>query len=125
MKPSEADLAWVAGVIEGDGSVFIEKNRNCGKGHRYDCPTITVVMGDRKVVEEIKKILGGRVYLSERKGVNRSGIPRHRDMWKGTVTWISAERNAAMLLPYVRGEKREKLKEIIDFHNARMARKNE
>src|SRR5712692_1408956 len=52
---SQVELAWVAGVFEGEGNINLhfDKRYNVGYGR------LTIKMCDRDVLEKVQKIVGG------------------------------------------------------------------
>lgn len=85
------EVAWAAGLFEGEGSIFI---------HRY---TIRMQLGtcDLDVLERFHKIMGcGRIYGPEIR------TPPHRPLWRWIVQKQSEIPQASELLSPYLGERR-------------------
>lgn len=50
------DLAWAAGIVDGEGSVCLDK-----KGKVYRQPALTVYSTDLPIIEDLRRLLGGTV----------------------------------------------------------------
>lgn len=55
-----AEVAWLAGLLEGEGSFFMLTSHVGGKAYRY--PRIAVNMTDRDIIERVAALLCGSVY---------------------------------------------------------------
>lgn len=98
---SEADLAWMAGIIEGEGCFVLEKNRRvpCSKTIR-----IRVQMCDEDVIRRLLLVSK----LGSVNGPCRS--PSFKDHWKSRWVWAVCQKAQAAalllrLLPWL-GERR-------------------
>jgi hypothetical protein len=62
-----AEIAWLAGLLEGDGSFQLHDNGS--KGKKNKCPLIALSMLDLDVVERVSKIFGCNIgkYLTPKK----------------------------------------------------------
>jgi hypothetical protein len=97
----ELDIAWAAGVFEGEGCISTA-SRQLVRGKTRSYPRITVAMTDRDVVERVQKILDvGSIHSSPR-GKNKT-------MWylnisnAGDVTYV-----LRLFFPYLGDRRREK-----------------
>jgi hypothetical protein len=102
---SETDAAWLAGLLEGDGSFGIYKN---GVGYKYPC--IQFVNTDLELLDAVAKMLGcgNRV----RAKPHKEGFA---DMFRMTVTGIEkAPAICRKLLPYLKGRKRNIALQIVE-----------
>lgn len=57
-SPSEADWGWLAGIVEGEGTVCLRKYKEGSSGSLYGA-YIMVVNTDRKIVEKASKLCNG------------------------------------------------------------------
>jgi hypothetical protein len=89
MTPTEA--AWLAGIIDGEGSVS-------KKGNGY---TITITMTCETTIRKIFELTGGN--FRERPVESRGGNtkPWHKDAWNWWVSGDDADRVARAVEPYV------------------------
>jgi len=113
-----AKLAWLAGIVDGEGCItmFYHREKN-GKG-KY-CPTVSIVNNDVTIINEAIKItrgLGANFHVQERRQTNpkwNNGfalITRNMDYIKVTLEAI---------LPYLIG-KRDKAGLLLEYVNKRI-----
>jgi hypothetical protein len=79
--PSDVEVAWVAGLLEGEGSFGFTTGR--AGGRRY--PRIEMVSTDRDVVVRLAEVLGGRVngpYHTKHVGFAASGNVKPQWRWR-------------------------------------------
>lgn len=136
--PTEAQLAWLAGIIEGEGSITLNVRRKAWKGWEgigVDLQ-IQVVNTDGFIIEEVASILR-MIIGSEPRIMERGKIP-DRTTTDGTI-WrqnrammmvgvakmahILAVLNAIM--PFMIGEKKARARLAKAFIERRMAHKGE
>lgn len=115
-----ADLAYAAGLIEGEGS-FRCINRKPArplKSGRAPEMAIQISMTDREPLEKIQKILGGRTYGPYHNGVRKSSY-----YWalqeRGTISQV-----AAALLPHLSPRRQRQAQKLIDADAAHPVGKN-
>jgi len=92
---SPTDLAWAAGVIDGEGCIHIRWAKNYLRGSRRHVLAIDVVNTDPRMIEKLKALFGGWIGISRRK----TEVRKVRYIWT-----ISSSRAAAVLrlvAPYV------------------------
>lgn len=88
---TEAELAWVAGLLEGEGCFTIANQRQWSRHYRY--PVIACTMTDLDVIQRLHKLVGmGRVGGPYGRAV-RNGTPR-KPQWK----WQLQRRDQAAML---------------------------
>lgn len=99
----DVDLAWLAGIIDGEGSIFISKypKKSCVKGYGFRCG-IHVGTTDGIIPYECKRIAGfGQVY----ENIHIQNGKLHKDV----ATWCIGTRQALAILkqchPYLRYKK--------------------
>lgn len=101
--PSEEDLAWAAGLWEGEGTAGLyessEYERKDGTIKRYPKPQIRVSNSDISLLLRFKDIIGfGSIYMSRR----RSKHPTYKDEFTFGVSGIKHCINLAnLLIPHV------------------------
>lgn len=77
--------AWLAGIIDGEGGIWIDSPR---MGIAYDSLRLVVEMGDRRTIQELKRISNvGRIYETPPSGRR-----------KRSFRWETAGRQAASVL---------------------------
>ncbi len=62
---SEVDVAYVAGLIDGDGCIRFQSRK---RGRKRRPPEIVVSNSCKVVVEWLQKRFGGRIYVDNRRG---------------------------------------------------------
>ena len=104
MEPE--DLAWVAGLLEGEGSFTLRKS---------NVPKIHCQMTDEDVLLKLQEKCGGKIYFSERTEEQRA------KNWKDSWTWNLQGRPAAdlmrELMPHMGKRRSEKIKEILSIYS--------
>jgi hypothetical protein len=91
--PSAIDLAWTAGIVEGEGTISLQP----GSGRGYRRPYVSVDNTDIEMLEELTRLFGGG-YVAK-----RSSAAHHRQCWSWRV--YGSDKVIAFLkqiLPYMR-----------------------
>lgn len=103
---TETELAWLAGLWDGEGSITIFKHIERG-GVRKLCPTILVVNTDIKIINEAKRILdnlGTSFHLFERVSKN----PKHKNSFQlNTRNTKYIDKVLTAIEPYLIGKKEQ------------------
>jgi hypothetical protein len=107
---SVADLAYIAGFVDGEGTIsIVTAKRRDRIGHIYHRPLLSIHNTDRPILEWIKITLGvGMIHASSIRGVGR------KQVYKYAVHCSTAIQVAALLLPYLR-VKRTQAEMLIKF----------
>lgn len=112
-KLSEIQIAYLAGIFDGEGSVSLNKKDN-GRGYSLN---ITVVCGCAKeAIETISKLVGDRKL--EEINVNKYNT---RLGWRLRLYGIGAERFLRLVQPYSLMRK-EQIKLALEFQEGRIKR---
>lgn len=106
------DVAWAAGVFEGEGSICI-RYTDLYQGSRC---TLKIAMSDEDVVARVHEILGGRFngpYYQKRK---RKDGSEHLPRWE----WAMSKRadviaTLELLIPYFGKRRRAKAEEAVAY----------
>lgn len=105
---TETDLAYAAGIIDGEGCIGIYK-RNArnqtagGDGRRTYRGSIHVAMCEPIVIEFLHKLFGGSISRIRVKG------PRSRDQFAWSIAAIQGGRCAELVLPFLLLKKHQAL----------------
>lgn len=93
------EIAWAAGLFEGEGSFHLTQGNS---------PQVNVRMTDRDVVEHFHRAIGfGTFYEHPMKN------PRHKDQYGWRVTgWVGFAVVVEMIGPYLGERRRAKISEI-------------
>lgn len=120
---SEADTAYIAGLFDGEGSIYFakrpeKKKKHNGKGHRVSISqriSMEITMTDESVVRWTHEVLGcGTVVRKPRKGLRKDGTP-YLMQWKWRCTFRDAYYVCLLLWPYAH-TKLPKIQQIIDHY---------
>ncbi len=104
---SETEAAWLAGLLEGDGSFGAYTN---GFGVRF--PVIQFVNTDKLLIDTVAKMLGTGNRISVTRSASRKG---EKDCFRCDISGrIKVPQVLRLLLPHLRGEKRVKVLRIIE-----------
>lgn len=112
---NEVEIAWVAGLLEGEGSFSIAKRGVTAAGRPKPNRQVHVTCGmtDRDVVERLLRTVGvGSIFLDTRSRTN----PKHKDLY----TWRTAKRADVEALlrtirPYMGLRRGAKIDEILAY----------
>jgi hypothetical protein len=97
----EKDLAYIAGIIDGEGYLGLNKTKElrCSKITISYCPHLKIAMSEPQAVEFIKECFGGTIFV--RKAMV-NGI-RYKDQYVWQVSNKSAiKKILILLLPYLK-----------------------
>ena len=112
LSMSEADIAWLAGLLEGEGSFFMT-----GRGDYY-YPTIVVSMTDRDVVERVSRMFGTGIYAQKQD----KRYPNAKIGYRTQTTGHKAAGLMEQLLPWMGERRSQKIKELLNTQVERVER---
>lgn len=93
-------LEFVAGVLEGEGSFGMQKNKDLG-GRRYHYARVSMQITDKDIADRVADELGGSVYGP----YDRKRSPDHKPIYQWHVVGGAARAAMTRLLPLM-GERR-------------------
>lgn len=120
---SEADIAYIAGLFDGEGSVYFarrpeKKKKHNGKGFRVSNSlrlSMEITMTDQSVIRWVHDILGcGTVVKKPRKGLRKDGT-KYLMQYKWRCTFRDAYYVCCMIWPWSH-TKLPKVRQIIDHY---------
>ena len=115
--PFPDELAWLAGLLEGEGC-FSWSKQHSERHKKKIVPLIVVGMTDRDVIEHVAKIWDRNVILcSPHK--NRYG---EKQMYQTRLYGKAAALLMAQLRPYMFGRRRAKIDEVLEQYANRRKR---
>jgi hypothetical protein len=104
---SEAELAWLAGLLEGEGSFWMLTSHVGGKRYRY--PKIVVSMTDRDIIERVAHLFGRSVY-----DVPPSrGHPNRLPAFRAQISGAAAAQWMRDLYPWLGRRRQGKIDEVL------------
>ncbi len=120
---SELDIAYIAGLFDGEGSIYYarrpeKKKKHKGKGYRISNSlrmSMEITMTDQSVIRWVHEILGcGTVVKKPRKGFRKDGT-KYLMQWKWRCTFRDAYYVCMLLAPYAH-TKLAKIRQITDHY---------
>ena len=121
-------LAYMAGLFDGEGSVDYKKRfhkrKNKPRAYWYQCITCEMAMTDKPVMVWFHKTIKLGVLRILVKSKQAGGKPHHKDQWRWRCTHRDAYKFAKLIIPYAR-VKREKLQKIINHYELKQTQKND
>ena len=87
---TKEEIAYLAGIIDGEGSIYIQR-RITPKGHYSYFPRFQIVNTNQKLMNWIHKKFGGLIYKKSRKKQNIK--------WKDQIEWFTTRGLLDTLLP--------------------------
>ena len=121
---SEADIAYIAGLFDGEGSIYYarrpeKKKKHKGDGYRTSISqriSMEITMTDRSVLQWVHEVLGcGTLVKKPRKGLRKDGT-KYLMQWKWRCTFRDAYYVCMLLFPYAH-TKLPKIQQIIDHYS--------
>ena len=121
---AETDAAYIAGLFDGEGSIYFtkrpeKKKKHNGKGYRISNSqriSMEVTMTDESVIRWLHEILGvGTVVKKPRKGLRKDGT-KYLMQWKWRCTFRDAYWVCLNIWPWLH-TKLPKIQQIIDHYD--------
>ena len=113
-------LAYMAGLFDGEGSVDFKKRfhkrKKKPKAYWYQYITCEMAMTDKPVMVWFHKTIKLGVLRRLIKSKQAGGKPHHKDQWRWRCTHRDAYKFAKLIIPYAR-VKRKKLQQIIKHYD--------
>ena len=126
---SSTDIAYIAGLFDGEGSIYYarrpeKKKKHTGKGYRTTVSqriSMEITMTDESVIRWVHEVLGcGTVNKKPRKGLRKDGT-KYLMQYKWRCTFRDAYYVCALLFPYAH-TKLEKIQKIIEHYSTQQYR---
>ena len=120
----ETDRAYIAGLFDGEGSIYFakrpeKKKKHNGEGYRTSISqriSMEITMTDQSVIRWVHETLGcGTVVKKPRKGLRKDGT-KYLMQWKWRCTFRDAFYVCCVLWPHAH-TKLPKIQQIIDHYN--------
>jgi len=121
---SSEDIAYIAGLFDGEGSIYYakrieKKKKHKGKGYRTSMSqriSMEVTMTDESVIRWLHEVLGvGTVVKKPRKGLRKDGT-KYLMQYKWRCTFRDAFYVCRLLWPYAH-TKLPKINQIIEHYS--------
>ena len=120
---SQNDIAYIAGLFDGEGSIYFakrieKKKKHKGKGYRTSMSqriSMEITMTDRSVLEWVHEVLGvGTLNKKPRKGLRKDGT-KYLMQYRWRCTFRDAYYVCRLLWPYAH-TKLPKIQQVIDHY---------
>lgn len=131
-KPTEAEIGWLAGIIDGEGSIAMAIADN-GKKLNL-APRIEVANTDKEIIEKVVRIvksLGCGIYVWQKSEGNASKLVKERTGFGFKTIHIAkvcgfngTDRLLPHIIPHLTGEKLHRAKLLQRFVDSRIRRTN-
>lgn len=102
----DTDLAWLAGLLEGEGSFMMGRNTVRGKVYLY--PKVVVTMTDEDVILRAAELFGTGVYVVP----NKRPVDRLQQ-YRTQVSGVKAANLMEQLIPHMGSRRTQKISEIL------------
>lgn len=113
---SDIRLAYLAGILDGEGSIMVRKNTYRIRNPKYnDCknpqylPKIQIKMNDDRVLIIFKDLFGGTLYLDKKIYQSRNGFNTNKPMFVYHIENKSAFNLLDTLLQFLRIKREQAL----------------
>mgnify|MGYP003120566155 CR=1 FL=1 len=119
----QSDIAYIAGLFDGEGSIYFakrieKKKKHKGKGYRTSMSqriSMEITMTDESVVRWVHEVLGvGTVNKKPRKGRRKDGT-KYLMQWKWRCTFRQAYYVCCLIWPYAH-TKLPKINQILEHY---------
>lgn len=100
----DLDLAWLAGLLEGEGCFYWCRSYAGGANH----PAMEVTMTDLDVVERASRLLGNRAIRKV-----KPASDRHQVQYRVRLRGAAAREVMQMILPHMGNRRSARIREIL------------
>ena len=120
---SEVDMAYIAGLFDGEGSIYFKrgvekKKKHKGKGYRLSNSmriSMEITMTDKSVLIWVHEVLGvGTLRPKKVKGKRKDGTP-YLKQYKWRCTFRDAYQVCLLIWPFAH-VKLDKIQQIIEYY---------
>ena len=122
---SETDIAYIAGLFDGEGSIDIKKRKEKKRAGTYDCWRISmeISMTDESVLRWVTEVLGcGTLTKKPRKGLRKNGT-KYLMQYRWRCTFRDAYYVCRLLWPYAH-TKLPKIQQVIEHYSKKIMNGN-
>ena len=128
---SENNIAYIAGLFDGEGSLqckkgWEKKKKHTGEGYRQTNAwriSMEIAMTDELVIRWVHEILKvGSVIRRNVKGLNKAG-KKYKTQWRWRCSYREAYYVCCLIYPYAH-VKLDKVQQIIDHYSSSFIKKN-
>ena len=117
----EADISYIAGLFDGEGSIEFTKRKEKKRNGTYKCRRISmeISMTDESVLLWVLEVLGcGTLTKKPRKGLRKDGT-KYLMQYRWRCTFRDAYYVCCLLFPYAH-TKLPKIQQVIDHYGTKL-----
>jgi hypothetical protein len=115
---TELEIAWLAGLLEGEGNFELVPAHRCGKRRSMEV-RLNLSMTDLDVVERVAKLVEATAKIWTNDRSKQSGTrPNHKPLYCLSIKGYRAIRIMTAILPFMGERRSAKIREAIDAWNA-------
>jgi len=121
----ESDIAYIAGLFDGEGSIDIKKRKEKKRAGTYNCWRISmeISMTDESVLRWVTEVLGvGTLTKKPRKGLRKNGT-KYLMQYRWRCTFRDAFYVCRLLWPYAH-TKLPKIQQVIEHYSKELLTKD-
>lgn len=107
---SDLDVAWLAGLLEGEGTFLMYRNHVGGRVYRY--PKVAVNMTDEDIIERVAALFGTKVYVMPQY------VEGRKQQWRAHATGSNAAAWMRRLYPLLGQRRRARIDEVLAEYDA-------
>ena len=111
---SEKDLCWIAGFLDGEGTIGITKHMK-----KYAMPYVEIGNTNKEIIYWIKDIFQIGCVYEQKPKINKHGVKSNKIYYRWKCSFVAAFKICLLLYPYLRTEKKQKAKRIIEYYESR------
>ena len=110
------DIIWMAGWIEAECYVGLMNTKTRWRKRPTKYAVVECTNTDKKIIDWLKSTFGGVVAVRTRKKEWGDNPERAKPAWRWRVMCQKAYRLCKAVMPYMKGDKKRKVKEVVDFY---------
>ena len=114
-RATPEEIAWAAGLFEGEGSVYMDRSatNKAGALRAYASPRMKLNSTDKDVIERMQEVCGGRVIFESQEARRiKTGRPR-KDQWCWVLQGYESVVFAYELMkPWLKERRRARFEEV-------------
>ncbi len=109
---TQEELHWFAGLMEGEGTFFVQKNYVGKKCYYY--PQLSILMSDRDVIERVGELVDAKVFSYQPPLPSKKRLYRVTLLGRRAVWWMKR------LLPLMGKRRAERITGILEGWDSRI-----
>jgi hypothetical protein len=111
---TDIEIAWLAGLLEGEGSFY--HSWTCGNPY----PRIYVCSTDKDVIEKVANLMNSKVHLRSERSLKLGWSTQ----WATSLQGRKATNIMKAILPYMGERRSSKIRSLLDYEGYKNTRAN-